>query len=86
MFVHLADASGRPLAQADGPPLNGAYPTAFWSGRVSGVADRHRLFLPATLPPGRYHLLGGLYRLRDGSRLPAGATDAVELGVLQVGE
>ncbi|MCL6647607.1 MAG: glycosyltransferase family 39 protein [Chloroflexi bacterium] len=85
VFVHLADASGRPLAQADGPPLNGAYPTAFWSAGER-VADRHRLFLPATLPPGRYHLLGGLYRLRDGSRLPAGATDAVELGVLQVGE
>lgn len=74
VFVHLCDAQGDVLGQGDGPPLAGDYPTSGW---VPGetLADTHvvRLDRDATgtsLPAGT-HLLVGLYRLGDGTRLPA---------------
>jgi 4-amino-4-deoxy-L-arabinose transferase-like glycosyltransferase len=69
VFVHLLDGDGTLLGQGDGPPLNGDYPTAHWSpGEV--LADTHVVRLEDGLPEGAY-LLVGLYRLADGTRLPA---------------
>lgn len=70
VFVHLAGGEGPPLAQGDGPPMGGDYPTHLWDvGDV--VADPREVVLPADLPPGRYELLVGLYSLETGERLPA---------------
>jgi len=70
VFLHLIDSQGTLIAQADAPPLDGAYPTAWWSpGEV--VRDPHRLSLPAEIPPGRYGLYVGLYHPATGGRLPA---------------
>jgi 4-amino-4-deoxy-L-arabinose transferase-like glycosyltransferase len=82
-------ASGRPLADYtvfiqvwdkheqvagfDGPPIGGDYPTSWWeAGEV--IVDEHPLGLSG-LPPGRYRLLVGLYRLDTGERLPAFGPD-----------
>ena len=69
IFVHLADSSGRPLAQHDGPPRNGTYPTTVWQ-RGDVVADRHELVVPLDLPAGTYQLLTGMYDAATGLRLP----------------
>lgn len=73
VFVHLLDSARNLVAQADAPPLQGAYPTTVWAlGEV--VRDPHRLELPDDLPPGRYTLEVGLYDPTLGVRLVA--TDA----------
>ncbi len=73
VFVHLFDPQGTLVAQADAPPLDGAYPTGWWApGEV--VRDPHPLSLPVDLPPGRYTLYAGLYDPTTMARLPA--TDA----------
>jgi hypothetical protein len=69
VFVHLLDAKGQSVTQHDGPPRRGDYPTWAW-GAGDRVPDTHLLALPAALAPGTYHLLVGLYRPDDGTRLP----------------
>lgn len=67
VFVHLLDPRGQVVAQADGPPVGGAYPSSLWeAGEI--IIDRHSL--PA-LPSGQYTVLVGLYRTDTGERLPA---------------
>jgi hypothetical protein len=65
LFVHLRQPqTDQVVAQADGPPLDGWYPTSWW--RPQTPIDESRQFpLPADLPPGRYQLLLGFYRLAD---------------------
>ncbi len=69
VFVHLLSGSGELVAQADGPPRNGRYPTTAW-GAGERFDDLHRLTLPDNLPPGQYTLSLGLYNSQDGLRLP----------------
>ncbi len=69
VFVHLQDGDGNRVAQHDGQPQGGAYPTSAWeAGEV--VHDEHVLSLPSDLRPGDYRLQVGLYRLESGERLP----------------
>ncbi|HUE75660.1 MAG TPA: hypothetical protein VMP10_02440, partial [Chloroflexota bacterium] len=68
VFIHAIDANGTLVAQADGQPGSGGYPTSIWdSGEV--VTDRHVLTLPPGLPAGTYQLAVGLYLLETGERL-----------------
>jgi len=79
VFVHALDATGRLLAQDDGQPLGGRYPTGIWAvGEV--VADMHTL----TLSPGTYTLTVGMYELATMTRLRAEGDDKVELEVVNV--
>jgi hypothetical protein len=80
LFVHLRDAqSGQTEAQADGPPLDGWYPTSWW--RPNTLIEETRSFpLPADLSPGIYHLVVGFYSLADGHRFGPD----FELGEIQV--
>jgi hypothetical protein len=65
IFVHLLDEAGSLVAQADGPPANGAYPTSLWEpGEI--IVDKHEL--PITHNGSR--LLVGLYEPVTGQRLP----------------
>jgi hypothetical protein len=65
LFLHLLDAGGELIAQEDGPPLDGAYPTSSWPpGEV--LADTYQLPLPE-----EGAALLGLYTLPDVSRLTA---------------
>ncbi|MDW7992358.1 MAG: DUF2142 domain-containing protein [Anaerolineae bacterium] len=68
VFVHLLDAGGNLLAQHDGPPRWGRYPTRAWrKGDV--VPDEHILVVPeGTKPP--LSLAVGMYRPETMERLP----------------
>ena len=63
VFVHLRDPrSGETIAQADGPPLDGWYPTSWWPvGEI--VVDRRSFQVPLSVQPGTYDLVAGLYDL-----------------------
>ena len=74
VFVHLVNEAGELVAQADGQPAAGAYPTSIWAAGERVVDDRE-LLLPAELPAGTYLLRVGLYDPEGGARLPALAPD-----------
>jgi hypothetical protein len=69
VFVHLVGPDGHVLGQGDGPPVQGDYPTTVWSPGET-LVDTHGIPLQGPPPAGSY-LLVGLYRLKDGVRLPA---------------
>ncbi len=78
VFVHLAGADGKPQAQDDSQPRQGAYPTSVWR-RGDVVTSRHVLAIPTTVAAGEYELLTGMY-LPTGVRLPTtGKGDAIAL-------
>ena len=59
-FVHLVDEVGAVIAQDDGP-LGGAYtPYSRWSPGLI-LHSTHYITVPASLPPGNYRLIAGLY-------------------------
>lgn len=68
VFVHVLDEKGEVIAQADGQPRGGSYPTSVWdAGEV--VDDLHEIPLEAG-PESRLRLEIGLYLLTSGERLP----------------
>jgi hypothetical protein len=92
VFVHLADENGEVIAQADGQPLNGDYPTSLWR-RSCGVEDVYHLAIPPDAPEGTYTVLTGMYNAADPAfaRAEAIAPDgtpypnfAVPLGTIRV--
>lgn len=62
-FVHLLDESGQLVAQNDGRPLNGQYPTYLWQ---VGELVREEKLLPAA---GYDQLVVGVYQLETGQTL-----------------
>ncbi|MCL6648370.1 MAG: hypothetical protein K6U89_08565 [Chloroflexi bacterium] len=73
VFVHVVDAAGRILAQSDGPPAGGAFPTTAWPLEVA-LDDWHRL------PTLAGRLRVGLYDPQSGARLLlANGADALDL-------
>jgi hypothetical protein len=69
VFIHALDADGQLIAQFDGPPMNGLYPTDAWlPGQI--VADTHAVRLPRSV----HSLAVGLYDAQSLTRLPV--TDA----------
>lgn len=88
-FIHLGDPTQTPIAQGDGPALNGDYPTSLWAkGEV--INDRYVLTVPDDLPQGTYPIHIGFYEPQSGARLPvqvegqAQPHDAYFLGWLDV--
>jgi hypothetical protein len=67
-FVHLRDAANHTVAQADGPPLAGWYPTSWWEVGEK-VVDTRTFALPDEVAPGQYQLVVGWYDLTSGQRL-----------------
>jgi hypothetical protein len=69
VFVHLRHPeSDEIVAQADGPPLDGWYPTSWWlPGEI--VSEVRAFTIPADLANGRYTLITGFYDLASGERL-----------------
>ena len=89
VFVQLLNSANQVVAQGDGPPVAGHYPTSWWAPGET-IADEHSMALPSDLIPGDYRLLVGLYRLGDGMRLPVQADetlgqDALVLDRLEIG-
>lgn len=79
VFVHVLDASGQILRQADSQPQAGAYPTSMWLAREV-VGDDYAF----ELPPGNYLLAVGLYEAETGQRLTTISGNRVEIGPFQV--
>lgn len=74
VFVHLIAEDGALLAQDDGPPRGGWYPTSDWQ-RGEVVPDARRLDIPA-LPPGQTVRINvGMYAPTDLTRLPIADDD-----------
>ncbi len=69
VFVHLLNDDDALMGQGDGPPLDNAYPTSFWSAGEN-LADTHRLKIPANAEPGKHRIVVGLYDPVSGQRLP----------------
>ncbi|MCJ7668871.1 MAG: glycosyltransferase family 39 protein [Anaerolineae bacterium] len=69
VFLHLIDESGKIWGQTDSQPCGGFYPTSIWDeGEV--VLDEHLLTIPPQTPEGEYTVIGGMYLLATGERLP----------------
>ena len=68
VFVHLFDAAGNKVAQGDGPPRDGYWPTSHWLPGEP-VSSTHTLLLPPDLPAGQYTLGAGMYDPVTGQRL-----------------
>jgi len=79
VFVHVLEASGQILRQADSQPQAGAYPTSMWLAREV-VADEYAF----ELPPGNYLLAVGLYEAETGQRLSTLNGNRVEIGPFSV--
>ncbi len=68
VFVHLRDSAGEIVAQQDGPPAKGAYPTSLWD---AGEVIKDEVSVPlAEVRPGQYEVVVGMYDLASGERLP----------------
>ncbi len=78
VFVHLVDANGQVIADADSLPSSGLFPADRWL-IGEGVRDRHILKIPTDVPPGNYTLKVGMYLPATGARLPIGSSDNIVL-------
>jgi hypothetical protein len=79
VFFHLRDGANQIVAQKDGPPAGGRYPTGLWEpGEI--IVDDISLSL-AELPPGRYQPVVGLYNLATGERLATPDNPANEIAL-----
>ncbi len=77
VFVHMLNAAGEIVAQTDGPPLNGDWPTTAWEpGHL--VRDARRLAYGSTLSQGEHSVVVGLYDPVSGVRAAAFAPDGSE--------
>lgn len=73
-YLHLRNVESGAWFVYDQQPLGARLPTRLW---YPGLADTEtwQAPLPADLAPGRYSVFTGLYRSRDGERVPATDTD-----------
>lgn len=69
VFVHLVDSNGQNHGSGDGPPLNGTYPSSFWTPG-DWLTDPHQCTIDPEAPEGTYQLEVGLYDPATGQRLP----------------
>jgi hypothetical protein len=80
LFVHVAGADGRPVAQWDGLPGLNTQRTSQWPVGVP-FRDHVLLAIPPETPPGVYALLTGLYDPTGGARLGDRAVPLTSLTV-----
>ncbi len=80
VFIHLRDLqTGENIFQVDGPPVQGWYPSSWWSPNEL-IADVRTFTIPADLLPGTYRLVVGMYDLATGTR----PIPEIDLGVVQI--
>lgn len=71
-FLHLVNAQGERVAGQDNPATGAPQPPTAWEpGRV--ITDIAAIPIPPDLPPGRYQLVAGMYRLDGGTIHPLAA-------------
>lgn len=69
ILIHIVDAQGNVVAQADGAPLGGILASTLWR-EGDQWADTHIVALPPEIEPGKYTLRVGMYDWQSGERLP----------------
>jgi 4-amino-4-deoxy-L-arabinose transferase-like glycosyltransferase len=69
IFLHLQNSQGQIVAQRDTVIRATDYPTSHWQAGELAI-DLADLAVPPALPPGRYSLEMGVYRMETGERLP----------------
>lgn len=80
VFVHIIDDQGNLVAQADGPPVEGSYPTSLWDpGEI--IVDRRTM---PDLQPGYYTVRMGMYEPVTGRRLPVDGTPEDSVTLLEL--
>jgi hypothetical protein len=68
------DRAGNLVAQADGPPQGGLYPTSWWE-TGDGIEDVRNIAVPVDAGVGKHSIVVGLYRWETMERLPIYAAD-----------
>jgi len=86
VFIHLDSPSAfTPIAQADGAPGPLERPTLSWTDPTETIISRaFQIQIPATLVPGQYRLLAGLYNYQSGKRLSVGGADYTQLSTIWI--
>ncbi|MEA3459082.1 MAG: hypothetical protein U9R11_00140, partial [Chloroflexota bacterium] len=69
VFIHLVGEEGEIVAQDDGQPLDGYYPTSLW-GKGEVIEDGYAFILGGDVTEGEYWIEVGMYILESGQRLP----------------
>jgi len=64
VFVHLLGSDGKPVAQKDAQPMNGARPTTGWVANEY-IVDPYDLAIKPDTPPGKYQIEIGWYDAKD---------------------
>ena len=77
VFVHLLDSLGNIVAQADGPPSSGYWPTSAWEPGFL-VLDHHNLVHGANNSRGVHTMVIGLYDPESGVRVPVYKSNGAE--------
>ncbi len=82
--VHIVGPDGLTIAQGDGPPLGGSYPTTVWrTGEM--IIDLREVRIPDDLPAGRAAIRVGLYDWRTGEPLTTAEGESlVTVGKVQI--
>jgi 4-amino-4-deoxy-L-arabinose transferase-like glycosyltransferase len=83
IFVHILDAAGSTVAQRDTPPWQGRFPTSSWRAGTL-VVDVNDVPLPASLPPGDYTIVLGMFDPASGARPPM-SQDGRPIDMVQIG-
>jgi hypothetical protein len=68
VFIHVDDAAGHTVAQSDGYPVGGEFPTTHWSFGYA-IVDVHHIHMPDAPASGPLRIIAGLYRLDTMERL-----------------
>jgi hypothetical protein len=90
-YLHLLNEAGERITGRDNPQTGALQPTTEWEP-AKVMTDTTAIPLPADIPPGRYRLLAGMYRVEADSIVGLSATclkgdtygDAVSLGWVEV--
>lgn len=84
VFLQLLDKNGNVVAQRDSEPGGDVVITPTWiPGEI--VLDRHGLFIPETVAPGKYEVILGLYDIDNpASRLPVEGGDYLTIWTLEL--
>jgi hypothetical protein len=86
VFVHVQDAAGQVVAQADGDLIGGYVPIGAWQN-TDRVRERRPLLMPDNLPGGTYTVIIGLYHRATQQRLaPAQISLPVNDNAISVGK
>lgn len=70
LFIHVVDEQGNTVAQADGEPYSGDWPTSAWEPGQTFL-DLRQIGTPERIPLGKYSIKVGWYDPATGARLAA---------------